>query len=54
LYTYGIVWKFTVTPGNLGVGQFPVFYDFLIQPSGEVPKGSRIIIGIPKEVIIQN
>lgn len=35
LITVGTVLLFTVTPENYGVGMFPVFYDFKIQPSGE-------------------
>jgi len=32
----GFIKKFTVEPQQLGVGQYPVNYKFLIQPSGEV------------------
>jgi hypothetical protein len=48
----GEIWKFEVTPQDTGVGQFPVFYDFEIQPSGEIYEDCYLVIRMPDEVAI--
>lgn len=52
LMTKGNITTFSVTPQNYGVGQFPVFYDFKIQPSGELYRYSYIRIVMPDEIRI--
>lgn len=42
--------QFTVRPQDFGVGQYPVFYDFTIQPAGEVWRYSYFVITIPDDV----
>ena len=51
-FTYGTIWKFSVVPSSLGVGQFPVFYNFTIQPSGEIPLGSYFELTYPSSVLV--
>lgn len=29
-FTYATIWKYSVVPSSLGVGQFPVFYNFTV------------------------
>lgn len=48
--TGGKVLQFTVNPQNYGVGQYPVFYDFLVQPSGDLYQGSYLVITLPDDI----
>lgn len=43
----GYIQKFTVTPQDYGVGQYPVYYDFEVQPTGEIWEDSYFIITLP-------
>ena len=50
-FTYAKIWKFSVIPSSLGVGQYPVFYNFTLQPSGEIPVGSYFELTFPPTVV---
>lgn len=50
----GEIWNFQVEPQNYGVGQFPVFYKFTVQPSGEIHTDSEIFLTLPDEIYIYN
>jgi len=52
--TAGKVLQFTVVPFSLVVGQSAVFYDFFVQPSGHVLKGSYLVISLPPQIKLNN
>ena len=54
LMTYGDFYSFTASPTDLGVGQYPVAYDFTFQPSGDIYEDSYIVLELPDEVQLYN
>jgi hypothetical protein len=52
LIVAGIIKVFSIKPQDYGVGMYPVFYDFKIQPSGELYAGSFLVVTLPDDVVV--
>ena len=53
-FTEGTITTFTVKPQSSSVGDYPVKYDFNVQPNGEVPRYGYLEINLPDGVTIVN
>jgi len=47
LIVKGSINSFTIVPQDYGVGQYPTFYDFTVQPSGEMYEDSYLVLTLP-------
>jgi hypothetical protein len=54
LMTYGDIVQFTVSPTDYGVGQYPVPYNFTVQPGGDIKKDSYLVLELPDQVQLYN
>ena len=53
-FNASLIETFTVTPLNLGVGMFPVTYQFRVIPTGDVPAGAYFEIELPDQIRISD